>query len=184
MNSSFNRNKAAGIHLRHSVSQPELESRPNVNQENDQAGGHVVSARLTNPAKVVAEPSQHAYKLPSSFNPREAKNMPLIEKITTWLYNIPWFQGDDGTWYSDCYPGHASSNANSEELRSTPDDQDICEQQARQITRMITNSYLYNGEITARPLTHNSEISYRQYSDDGYLYRYAQIELEEDSDYT
>lgn len=184
MNPSFNQNKASGVYLRHSVSQPELESRPNVNQENDQTGAHVVSAHLMSPSKVVAEVPQRTNKMPASFNPREAKNMPLVEKITTWLYNIPWFQGNDGAWYLECYPGHASSNGNSDELRSTPDDQDIFEQQARQITRMITNSYLYNGEVTARPLTHTLEISYQRYSDDGYLYRYAQIELEQDSDFT
>lgn len=184
MNSSFNQNKATGVYLRHSISQPELEFRPNVNQENGQTGVHVVSAHLMSPPKAVAEMPQHKNKLPASFNPREAKNMPLVEKITTWLYNIPWFQGADGTWYLDCYPGHASSDGDSDELKSTPDDQDIFEQQARQITRMITKSYLFNGEVIARPLTNTLELSYQRCSEDGYLCRYAQIELEEDSDFT
>ncbi|QBM85495.1 hypothetical protein METSCH_A01140 [Metschnikowia aff. pulcherrima] len=184
MNPTFNHQKASGVYPRHSVSQPEFDSSPNVNQENGQINTRVVTTRLLSPPKVVAESPQRTHKLPASFKPREAKNMPLIEKITTWLYNIPWYQGDDGAWYLECYPGHASSNGNSEEWKSTPDDQDIFEQQARQITRMITNSYLYNGEITARPLTHTLDLSFQRYSDDGYLYRYAQVELEEDSDFT
>lgn len=137
--------------------QPEL---PRVDQENE--GGSVFGLVVSSPTK--ASPAR---LLPADFNPRLALGMPFEEKINSWLRNVPWVRLAEDVWVLDCYPGHASSGL--EDVKSTPDNQDIVEQQARQITRIVTHNYLHNGEKAIRVSDPESE------SED-YLFGYAESE--------
>lgn len=87
------------------------------------------------------------------FRPREAKNMPINEKITKWLQALPWFQIEEGYWMLECYPAIACSISSSGNLLGASDAQDVCEKQAWEITRIVTQNYVNNGEIPARPVT-------------------------------
>lgn len=87
------------------------------------------------------------------FKPREAQNMPLREKIIKWLDRLPWTQIDEGYWVLECYPATACTLSSCSDVKSTPDQQDRFEQQAREITRIITHNYVNNGEIPAQPMT-------------------------------
>lgn len=140
---------------------------PCIDQENE--GGSAFGFVVSSPIKPVAE----LPLLLPGFNPRQAAGMSFAEKINSWLGNVPWVQLGDDVWILDCYPGHASAHSYLDELKSAPDNQDIVEQQARQITRIVTHNYLHNGEQVARA---TSQCGSDAYSDDGYLYGYAEPE--------
>lgn len=154
MNFSFHHINSSGVYP--TASQRMMESYPSLNQENGDLDYTAYNSRST-----VGE----TQKLSSSFDPRGAKSMPVLEKVTNWLNSVPWKELDDGVWILDCYPGHAMSIDDSDDWRSS-DNQDIVEQQARQITRIVTENYLYNGESSVRP--GQSEPS--QCSDELYFY--------------
>ncbi|CAR27840.1 ZYRO0D07810p [Zygosaccharomyces rouxii] len=46
---------------------------------------------------------QSSQTFPSFFNPRTAHNMPHMEKVNSWIENIPVFQIDEQNWKSECY---------------------------------------------------------------------------------
>lgn len=183
------------MHIRHLVLQPDFKVLPPREAEvfSDHGGKNYVEflprfslPKLPSPgpgpAQVQAPGPAQAPAQFLDFRPREAKNMPLAEKVSAWLDNVPWIQVG-GDWVSNCYPGHVStssrsSNANLHELKNSSTDQDFFEQQARQITRIITGNYLNNGETTARPITTVLDFSDQRYSDDGYLFDYAHVDME------
>lgn len=142
---------------------------PHANQENFIFQAHVVSAQTA-----AKEP-----RMPAEFKPRETKNMPFAEKITEWLAQIPWKQLESGAWVMDCFPGLPKSQ-DSDDICSEPDEQDICEHQARQITRMTILNYQGGREAVARAVSYGLSASY-QHLDEGYFYRYAARELDQES---
>lgn len=162
------------IHYSPCVSRP-VNLFPAINQENNTPDSQPLVAPTT-------KPSHDDNGIPPEFNPRGALNMPLAEKVSSWLRCVPWTELRDGVWVTDCYPGHPLSTECSDDLKSAPDDQDQLEQQARQITKIITENYLNNGEPSVRPFTDSSGLSER-YSDDGYLYGYAEINFDEEHNY-
>lgn len=88
-----------------------------------------------------------------NFKPREAKNMPVRDKVSQWLDNLPWVEVEAGFWVLDSFPGVPSTISRSSGFLGYSDDQEFREKQAREITRVITEKYVNNGEMPARPMT-------------------------------
>lgn len=105
------------------------------------------------------------------FKPREARSMSFKDKISRWLDNLPWIQVENGYWVLDCYPAVPSVLTSSGGFLNCSDEQDLFEKQAREITRMITEKYINNGEVPARPMTF------------GHLTEHKSLEIEYVSDH-
>lgn len=87
------------------------------------------------------------------FRPREARNMPVRDKVTRWLENLSWVEVESGLWVLDSFPGVPSTMSRSSGFLGYSDELEFREKQAREITRVITEKYGNNGEMPARPTT-------------------------------
>ncbi|KAK6463099.1 hypothetical protein DFJ63DRAFT_334656 [Scheffersomyces coipomensis] len=104
--------------------------------------------------------------LPSNFNPREALDMSVDEKVHRWLRNISYVYDEYDDMFVECYPGVASYSISI----ATTDSYDsfdlasidgIIEFQARKLTRYATKLYL-----------NTDESDYPQRSEGGDVYRH------------
>lgn len=105
------------------------------------------------------------YGLPSTFNPRRDQNIPPTEKVESWMDNVPWVKLEDNIWCLECYSGTVSVTSLSCDFNSGPEHLDLVELQARQITRIVMQNYLYDNEVARPPLS--EEGSVEQYHPSG-----------------
>ncbi|CUM62824.1 uncharacterized protein PRCAT00000382001 [Priceomyces carsonii] len=115
-----------------------------------------------NPAMMVQE-------IPTSFNPRNAANMPSKEKVNKWIQNIPFHLNSENDITVDCFPAvtsYSSSNSCSEDNIDLGELEAMLEFQARKVTRYATMLYDNEDEPVAR-LDDDYEDEY--YDSDGNL---------------
>lgn len=73
-----------------------------------------------------------------AFNPRQASNMPAVDKVNGWMKSLPQ-DPDQGKVFF--YPAVIASSAHSETNIDMLDKDDLLEMQARKITRLTTELY-------------------------------------------
>lgn len=73
-----------------------------------------------------------------AFNPRQASNMPAVDKVNGWMKSLPQ-DPDHGKLFF--YPAVITSSAHSETNIDMLDKDDLLEMQARKITRLTTELY-------------------------------------------
>lgn len=98
-------------------------------------------------------------EFPQSFNPRMTSNMPVQEKVSTWIQKVPAHFQDLGDSFPKCYPGVIPSSSESGyEMIDNSEAQDIIEFQARRVTQYVTQ--IYKNEIETVAHCETSDIDY------------------------
>lgn len=87
------------------------------------------------------------------FNPRIASNMPLTEKITKWLRDIPFRQTENHEWVPDCFPAtiayNSAEDASSDAAYDLEDEDSVEALQDQRTTRYIIRLYVNDPEPVA-----------------------------------